>query len=84
MEKLIETIYLLRKKYHFNGYIHAKAIPGASNYLLKKLGKLVDRLSANVELPTNNSLKLLAPDKEEDKITDIMKTIKNNKNRNFL
>ena len=83
MEKLIETIYLLRHKYHFNGYIHAKAIPGASNYLLKKLGKLVDRLSANIELPTNDSLKLLAPDKNSDNVSNIMKTVKENKNRYF-
>ena len=83
MEKLIETIYLLRHKYHFNGYIHAKAIPGASNYLLKKFGKLVDRLSANIELPTNDSLKLLAPDKNSDNVSNIMKTVKENKNRYF-
>ena len=55
MEKLIETITLLRKKYRFNGYIHCKAIPGASEYLLKKLGSLVDRLSANIELPSDSS-----------------------------
>ena len=61
MELLIKTIYLLRNKYHFNGYIHAKAIPGCSEFLLKKLGSLVDRLSTNIELPSNNSLKLLAP-----------------------
>ena len=83
MEKIIETIHLLRNKYHFNGYIHAKAIPGASNYLLKKLGRLVDRLSANIELPTDNGLKLLAPDKKTDKISEIMKTVKVNKSRNF-
>ena len=83
MEKLIETIYLLRNKYKFNGYIHAKAIPGASDFLLKKLGSLVDRLSSNIELPSNDSLKLLAPDKKIDNITSIMKTIKENKNRNF-
>ena len=84
MEKLIETIYLLRNKYHFNGYIHAKAIPGASDYLLKKLGKLVDRLSANIELPSNNSLKLLAPDKNVNKIDKIMSTVKENKSRYFV
>ena len=83
MEKLIETITLLRKKYHFSGYIHAKAIPGASPILLKKLGNLVDRLSANIELPTNDSLKLLAPNKHENKIYSIMKTVKENRNRNF-
>lgn len=84
MEKLIETIYLLRNKYHFNGYIHAKAIPGASDYLLKKLGKLVDRLSANIELPSDNSLKLLAPDKNINKIDKIMSTVKENKSRYFV
>ena len=84
MEKIIETIYLLRNKYHFNGYIHAKAIPGASDYLLKKLGKLVDRLSANIELPSDNSLKLLAPDKNIDKISSIMFTVKQNRNKNFV
>ena len=61
MELLIKTIYLLRNKYHFNGYIHAKAIPGASEPLIKKLGKLVDRMSTNIELPSETSLKLLAP-----------------------
>ncbi len=83
MEKIIETVYLLRNKYHFNGYIHAKAIPGASDYLLKKLGKLVDRVSANIELPSDNSLKLLAPDKNINKIDKIMTTVKENRSRNF-
>ena len=84
MEKLIETIYLLRNKYHFAGYIHAKAIPGASDYLLKKLGSLVDRLSANIELPKNETLKLLAPDKKIDKISSIMKIVKENKSYKFV
>ena len=83
MEKMIETISLLREKYHFSGYIHAKAIPGASEVLLKKLGKLVDRLSANIELPSDSSLKLLAPDKREDKISSIMKTVKENRSKTF-
>lgn len=83
MNKMIETIYLLRNKYHFNGYIHAKAIPGASEYLLKKLGKLVDRLSANIELPADSSLKLLAPQKDSNKINNIMKCIKDNRSRYF-
>ena len=84
MNKLIETISLLRNKYHFNGYIHVKAIPGASNYLLKKLGSLVDRMSANIELPTSDGLKLLAPNKNHQKVTDIMQTIKENKSKNFV
>ncbi|MBO5095417.1 MAG: putative DNA modification/repair radical SAM protein [Bacilli bacterium] len=84
MEKMIETINLLRNKYHFNGYIHAKAIPGASDYLLKKLGNLVDRLSANIELPTSNGLKLLAPNKDEAKVNQIMSYVKNNINKKFV
>jgi len=84
MEKIIETCYLLRNKYHFNGYIHAKAIPGASDYLLKKLGGLVDRLSANIELPSDNSLKLLAPQKNINKIDNIMKAVKDNRSRWFV
>ncbi len=83
MELIIKTISLLRNKYHFNGYIHAKAIPGSSDYLVKKLGKLVDRMSANIELPTESSLKLLAPDKKETNVTTIMKTIKENRNTKF-
>jgi len=84
MELLIETIMLLRKKYKFNGYIHAKAIPGASKYLLERLGMLVDRLSANIELPTENGLKLLAPNKDSNKVSSIMKYIKDNKNNKFV
>jgi len=83
MEKLIETLYLLRNKYHFNGYIHVKAIPGANEILLKRLGSLADRISANIELPTTTGLKLLAPNKEESNVTKIMKTIKINHSKKF-
>ena len=83
MERLIETIYLLRYKYKFNGYIHAKAIPGASQYLIKKLGSLVDRLSTNIELPTDTSLKMLAPDKKTKDINNSMLTIRNNISKTF-
>ena len=83
MERLIETIYLLRHKYKFNGYIHAKAIPGASPYLIKKLGSLVDRLSTNIELPTDTSLKMLAPDKKTKDINNSMITIRNNISKTF-
>ena len=83
MEKLIETLYLLRNKYHFNGYIHVKAIPGANEILLKRLGSLADRISANIELPTTTGLKLLAPNKEESNVTKIMKTIKINRSKKF-
>jgi len=84
MEKIIETIEMLRNKYKFNGYIHAKAIPGASNYLIKKLGLLVDRLSTNIELPSENSIKLLAPEKSENKVFNIMNYVKENKSRRFI
>ncbi|MCI8670855.1 MAG: putative DNA modification/repair radical SAM protein [Bacilli bacterium] len=84
MELLIKTISMLRHKYHFNGYIHAKAIPGASQKLLKELGTLVDRLSANIELPTENGLKLLAPNKESKNVAQIMKYIKDNQNKKYV
>lgn len=84
MQLIIKTITLLRNKYHFNGYIHAKAIPGASETTLKKLGLLVDRLSANIELPTDSGLKLLAPNKSSDKVSKIMNYVKNNRGSNFV
>lgn len=84
MQLMIETVELLRKKYHFNGYIHAKAIPGASPTLIKKLGSLVDRLSANIELPSEQSIQLLAPSKHEKDVTNIMKQVKKEKSKDFV
>lgn len=84
MELLYKTLYLLRTKYKFNGYIHVKAIPGSDENLIKKVGALADRMSTNVELPSNESLKLLAPDKKEDKIKDTMNTIKNIRSKNIV
>ena len=84
MELLIKTIKMLRYKYHFHGYIHCKAIPGASTYLLKELGSIVDRLSANIELPTDHGLKLLAPNKTSTKVTQIMSYIKENHNKSYV
>lgn len=84
MELIIKTITLLRNKYHFGGYIHAKAIPGASEQYLKKLGSLVDRLSANIELPTENGLKLLAPNKDATNVSKIMSYVKENQNKKFV
>ena len=75
MEKLYETAYKLRNEYNFNGYIHMKAIPGADQELIDKAGLLVDRMSVNIELPSNESLKLLAPDKEKNNILLPMKQI---------
>lgn len=65
MERMIEALRILRKEYHFNGYIHAKAIPGADPLLVERLGLLADRLSVNIELPSEASLGLLAPDKHK-------------------
>jgi putative DNA modification/repair radical SAM protein len=84
MEQLIETITLLRQKYHFHGYIHAKSIPGASDYLIKKLGHLVDRMSCNVEMCRDIDLKLLAPSKNEKQISNTMQLIKDNKSASFV
>lgn len=69
-EQMIETLELLRNEYHFNGYIHAKAIPGADDVLIQRLGLLADRMSVNIELPSQQSLSLLAPDKSK---TDILR-----------
>ncbi len=84
MELLYQTLYLLRTKYKFNGYIHVKAIPGSDENLIKKVGALADRISTNVELPSNESLKLLAPDKKEDKIKNTMSTIKSIRSKSIV
>lgn len=65
MEKMIEALRILRQEYRFNGYIHAKAIPGADPQLVERLGLLADRLSVNIELPSETSLSRLAPDKHK-------------------
>lgn len=62
-ERMIEALRILREEYGFSGYIHAKAIPGADGALIDRLGMLADRLSVNIELPSEKSLALLAPDK---------------------
>ncbi|MEK4045627.1 putative DNA modification/repair radical SAM protein [Paenibacillus sp. FSL H8-0048] len=64
-EQLIAVLELLRNVYHFNGYIHVKAIPGADEALLSRLGLLADRMSVNIELPSQESLGRLAPDKSK-------------------
>lgn len=69
-ERMIETLRILREEYRFGGYIHAKAIPGASDLLITRLGYLADRLSVNIELPSQKSLQALAPQKSK---TDILR-----------
>ena len=75
-ERMIETLRLLRTRCHFNGYIHAKAIPGADPGLTYELGLLADRLSVNIELPSEASLRLLAPDKSKTSILRPMAQIR--------
>lgn len=78
MEMLIRSVKILRNEYNFNGYIHCKTIPGCSKELIDKLGVLVDRMSINIELPSNDSLKLLAPQKEKTGILEPMSYISKN------
>lgn len=75
MELLYQTLYLLRTKYRFQGYIHVKAIPGASAELIEKTGYLADRMSVNLELPTAEGLKKLAPHKTRKTILAPMRQI---------
>lgn len=72
MEKMCEALRLLREKYQFNGYIHVKAIPGAPDELLATAGYLADRISVNLELPTEGSLAKLAPNKSFQTILEPM------------
>ena len=67
-EQMIEALRILREDYGFNGYIHAKAIPGTSPELVYWLGLLADRLSVNIELPSEQGLRSLAPDKSRSAI----------------
>lgn len=68
MELILEALRLLREVHHFNGYIHCKAIPGADPALIEMLGWYTDRMSINLELPTAESLKELAPHKSRKNI----------------
>ncbi len=74
-ELMIHCLRLLRETYRFNGYIHAKAIPGAAPELVEQLGFLADRLSVNIELPSEAGLKALAPDKTKGAILAPMRQI---------
>ena len=77
MELIYRAIWLLRNKYRFNGYIHVKAIPGADAELIQRLGFLVDRMSVNLELPTAEGLRTLAPNKHRKNILTPMRQIQN-------
>ena len=67
-ELMIRSLRILREQYRFNGYIHAKAIPGTAPELVEQLGFLADRLSVNIELPSEAGLRALAPDKTKQAI----------------
>ena len=86
MELIYRTIWLLRNKYHFNGYVHVKAIPGADGELIQRTGYLVDRMSVNLELPTAEGLRTLAPNKHRKNILAPMRQIQNgiHENKNEL
>ncbi len=77
MELLYRTLYLLRNKYRFNGYVHVKAIPGAPPELIQMTGFLADRMSVNLELPTAEGLRELAPNKHRRNILAPMRQIQN-------
>ena len=75
MERMVSVAKKLRTEHRYNGYIHLKAIPGASQQLISDAGRWADRLSVNIEIPTENNLKILAPDKNFKSILEPMKMI---------
>ena len=75
MELMIHTLRLVREEYGFNGYIHMKGIPGASKELVHAAGLLADRMSVNIELPSQDGLKLFAPDKTKESILKPMRQL---------
>lgn len=75
MELIYEAVHKLRTLYRFQGYIHVKAIPGADPAIVQKLGMLADRMSVNLELPTAEGLKKLAPNKHRKNILTPMRQI---------
>lgn len=77
MERLVQVAKKLRTEHKFNGYIHLKTIPGASEEIIKEAGLWADRLSINVEMPTEKSLALLAPDKNRKEMLEPMKVVQN-------
>jgi putative DNA modification/repair radical SAM protein len=77
MERLVRVAKKLRTEHNFNGYIHLKSIPGASDELMREAGLYADRLSVNLEMPTEAGLKLLAPDKSHKDMIKPMGFLKN-------
>lgn len=83
MEQMIAVAKKLRLEENFNGYIHMKVIPGASQELIHEIGLYVDRVSVNIELAENKALKLLAPDKKPNDISTSMSLIRRNQIQNI-
>ncbi len=77
MERLVAVAKKLRLEENFNGYIHLKSIPGASDELMREAGLYADRLSVNIEIPTREGLKRLAPDKKREDFIKPMNKVKN-------
>lgn len=77
MERLVRIAKKLRTEHNFYGYIHLKTIPGASDELIREAGLYADRLSINLEIPTESGLKLLAPDKKREDMLQPMQYVKN-------
>ena len=77
MERLVQVAKKLRLEENYNGYIHLKSIPGASDELMREAGLYADRLSVNIEIPTKSGLKLLAPDKKHEDFIKPMTKVKN-------
>lgn len=75
MERLVRVAKKLRTEHNFNGYIHLKSIPGASDDLMKEAALYADRLSVNLEIPTESGLKLLAPDKNREDMLQPMRIV---------
>ena len=82
MELIYAALYRLRHVYNFQGYVHVKAIPGADPGLIRMTGYLADRMSVNVELPTAESLRLLAPHKSRKNILTPMRLVQNQMEEN--
>lgn len=68
MDLIYQTLFILRNRYKFGGYIHAKIIPGSSDTAIEKVTSLADRISSNIELPSHKSLEILAPDKSKSDV----------------
>ncbi|MDD2984194.1 MAG: putative DNA modification/repair radical SAM protein [Crocinitomicaceae bacterium] len=77
MERLVQVAKKLRLEERFNGYIHLKSIPGASDELMREAGLYADRLSVNIEIPTKEGLKLLAPEKKHSDFIKPMAKVRN-------